>query len=336
MEAAFRHVAETRGLAYAIERDPELPEEMETDQQRLEQILRNLLSNAFKFTERGSVTLRLERDGEAGLRFRVTDTGIGIAPDQQEEIFEAFQQAEGTISRRFGGTGLGLSISRDLAAALGGTVALVRSRPGEGSEFLLRLPRVAPEPAADAAGALEEPDEAAAAQREEPGDAGAVAVAGPARPAGDGGRLAGCRVLLVDDDMRNLFSLGSVLENAGAAVTAFPGGVECLAHLRGGGEADVVVMDVMMPGLDGIETTRRLRGELGLQVPVLMATAKTGPDLREACLRSGADDFLAKPVDVEALLASVEDWWRCNADAEIPPPRRGGAGALPDPGATLP
>jgi signal transduction histidine kinase/ActR/RegA family two-component response regulator len=334
MEAAFRHVAENRGLAYRIQVDPGLPESMETDQQRLEQILRNLLANAFKFTERGSVTLALERDGEDGVRFRVTDTGIGIAGEQQDEIFEAFQQAEGTISRRFGGTGLGLSISRDLAAALGGTVALARSTKDQGSEFTLSLPRVAPEagepddgaPNAVPEGAGPEPARAAEGSGSR---SAAVADGHPGDGEGDGaeGRLRGCRVLLVDDDMRNLFSLTSVLENAGAEVTALTSGLECLEHLRQGGTADVVVMDVMMPELDGIETTRRLRAELGVQVPVLMATAKTSRGLREECLSAGADDFLSKPLEIPTLLASVEDWWQCNADVEIPPPQRGSGGA---------
>jgi hypothetical protein len=142
LERAFRPVAEEKGLRFAIERDPALPAAILTDEQRLEQILRNLLSNAVKFTGEGSVTLRLgQRDADT-LSFAVTDTGIGIPDEKLALIFEAFQQADGTTSRKYGGTGLGLNISREIARLLGGEIR-VSSAPGEGSTFTLLLP-VAP------------------------------------------------------------------------------------------------------------------------------------------------------------------------------------------------
>ncbi|MGH6979389.1 MAG: ATP-binding protein, partial [Brevundimonas sp.] len=134
----FQPVADERGLTFAIEVVKPAPDVVETDRQRLEQILKNLLSNAFKFTEQGSVTLRIAPDGE-GLAFSVKDTGIGISRDQQNSIFEAFQQADGTISRKYGGTGLGLSISRELARLLGGAIKL-ESKLGKGSTFTLSTP----------------------------------------------------------------------------------------------------------------------------------------------------------------------------------------------------
>src|SRR5690606_9868168 len=128
-----------RSLPFEIEVDPGV-DLMETDRQRLEQILKNLLSNAFKFTESGLVKLGISALPDDEIAFAVSDTGIGIAPDQQEGVFEAFQQADGTISRKYGGTGLGLSISRELARLLGGRIEL-ESRVGEGSVFTLFLPR---------------------------------------------------------------------------------------------------------------------------------------------------------------------------------------------------
>ena len=141
VDRAFRPVAEEKGLRFAIESDERLPAAIVTDEQRLQQILRNLLSNAVKFTHRGSVTLRIARPGqdEDTLEFSVIDTGVGIPDEKLALIFEAFQQADGTTSRKYGGTGLGLSISREIARLLGGEIR-VSSAPGVGSTFTLCLP----------------------------------------------------------------------------------------------------------------------------------------------------------------------------------------------------
>jgi signal transduction histidine kinase/CheY-like chemotaxis protein len=147
VERSFRPLAEEKGLAFAVELDPDTPEEIETDEQRLQQILKNLLSNAIKFTDRGSVTLRVSPAEGDAVAFAVEDSGIGIPPDKLKLIFEAFQQAEGSISRRFGGTGLGLSISREIARLLGGEIR-VASDAGEGSVFTLYLPRTPRQPVA--------------------------------------------------------------------------------------------------------------------------------------------------------------------------------------------
>jgi signal transduction histidine kinase/CheY-like chemotaxis protein len=140
-ERAFRHVAEERRLSFGVEIDPELPGSIVSDEQRLGQVLRNLLSNAFKFTDRGGVTLSIGRGRAGVIAFTVTDTGVGIPDDKLNLIFEAFQQADGTTSRKYGGTGLGLSISRELARLLGGELE-VQSELGEGSRFSLLLPLV--------------------------------------------------------------------------------------------------------------------------------------------------------------------------------------------------
>src|SRR5262249_19277291 len=145
VERTFRLLVEEKGLEFTIQLDPDLPEGITSDEQRLQQILRNLLSNAVKFTHRGGVTLIIApANGQApeqdrGIGFSVTDTGIGTPPERRELIFEAFQQADGTTSRRFGGTGLGLSISREIAKLLGGEIS-VDSAEGRGSRFTLLLP----------------------------------------------------------------------------------------------------------------------------------------------------------------------------------------------------
>jgi signal transduction histidine kinase len=139
LERTFRHLAQEKGLQFSITVDAALPRTLRTDAVRLKQVLKNLLANAFKFTSRGAVLLRIAPDAPGHVAFSVIDTGIGIAPDKQQLIFEAFQQADGTTSRHYGGTGLGLSISRELTRLLGGELRL-SSVPGEGSTFTLVLP----------------------------------------------------------------------------------------------------------------------------------------------------------------------------------------------------
>lgn len=154
IDRVFRHVAESRGLQFSIEFDPQLGAEIHTDSKRLEQVLINLLSNAFKFTQKGQVYLKVApasggwspdhpvlSQAEGVIAFSVTDTGIGIPLDKQKIIFEAFQQAESGTSRKYGGTGLGLSISREMAKLLGGQLTLANSHPGRGSSFVLYMPQ---------------------------------------------------------------------------------------------------------------------------------------------------------------------------------------------------
>jgi signal transduction histidine kinase len=141
LDRNFRQVAQERGLQFSITLDAALPPTLRTDAARVKQVLKNLLANAFKFTSRGGVTLRVAPEGADRVAFAVRDSGIGIEPDKQELIFEAFRQADGSTSRVYGGTGLGLSISRELALLLGGELRLA-SVPGEGSTFTLVLPLV--------------------------------------------------------------------------------------------------------------------------------------------------------------------------------------------------
>jgi signal transduction histidine kinase/CheY-like chemotaxis protein len=298
VERTFRQVASDRSLEFGIGVDGALPATIETDGKRLQQILANLLSNAFKFTARGSVRLWivpaaggwspghpvLDR-ADLVVAFSVADTGIGIPGSKQRLIFEAFQQADGTTSREYGGTGLGLSISRDLARLLGGEIR-VDSTPGQGSTFTLYLPlgRCAPS----------EPVASVAPQRED-------------RDAKPGGELAGRTVLVVDDDIRNVSALTDALEAHGLHVIRAGSGREGIALLERANGVDAVLMDVMMPGLDGRDTIRIVRQLEGRHhLPILAVTARAMLGDREKCLAAGANDYVAKPVDIDELLAKLE------------------------------
>src|SRR5262249_43718375 len=224
-------LAADKALHFTVHRDPTLPEFFRTDEQRLQQVLRNLLSNALKFTDEGSVTLRIrpalaeEVDGEplraapARVAFEVEDPGIGIPADKLTVIFEAFQQADGTTSRRYGGTGLGLSISRQLTELLGGELT-VRSEPGVGSVFTLYLPEIAEAPKAPINTAPAVPADTPA---EGPAPLELVRAARSvpqlhSEPARVPPRFHGEKILIVDDDLRNVFALSSLLEAHGLQV----------------------------------------------------------------------------------------------------------------------
>ncbi|MFZ0973120.1 MAG: ATP-binding protein [Solirubrobacteraceae bacterium] len=284
-ERAFRPYAEQKGLSFGVEIDPALPSSIVSDAQRLGQILRNLLSNAFKFTDEGGVTLSL-RDAAGAICFTVADTGVGIPEDKLNLIFEAFQQADGTTSRRYGGTGLGLSISRELAHLLGGDLR-VESEPREGSRFSLRLPLDADlaGPTLDAAG-----------------DATAPARLGETP-------LRGRKVLVIDDDVRTGFALTAMLEQYGMKVVYAENGHEGIERLSQHADTDLVLLDVMMPGMDGYETAQAIRSIPRFALlPIITLTAKAMQRDREKALAAGASDYIAKPVDVDELMAMLRGW----------------------------
>jgi HAMP domain-containing protein/signal transduction histidine kinase/ActR/RegA family two-component response regulator len=320
VERTFRQMATDKGLEFALTVQEELPAAIETDGKRLQQIITNLLSNAFKFTSRGKVSLQvaeatsgwtpghpiLEHAGHV-VSFAVIDTGIGIPANKQRLIFEAFQQADGTTSREYGGTGLGLSISRELARLLGGEIR-VASTPGQGSTFTLYLPlnyEATPELPREPFG---EPEPITARRGDQPapaplGEEVAHSVAPRAAQ-----ELAGRRVLVVDDDIRNVFALTSALEANGMQVLHAESGKEGIELLKRTADIDLVLMDVMMPGLDGLDTMRIIRQLDGYQsLPIIAVTAKAMMGDRDKCLEAGATDYVAKPVNIDVLLATL---WR--------------------------
>jgi HAMP domain-containing protein/signal transduction histidine kinase/CheY-like chemotaxis protein len=460
IERTFRQIAADKGLNFAVIIGDNLPATIRTDEKRLQQIALNLLSNAFKFTAEGEVTLsvRAAKSGwspdhpvlsglDEAIEISVSDTGVGIAEDKQKLIFEAFQQADGTTSRKYGGTGLGLSISREISRLLGGELK-VESALGQGSTFTLYIPaKIEPDPysltegvdgAAPAASdmlpdltstsregiALSDApvvliiskdaaliDKLRQAAREAGLDSiiassggGAISMArrllihavsidptladmdnrvlldlfahhadthslplhlidpdavgstarsyadyvskrssnpsdyvpiyrkiaerylsGPdenkeekksasASPANDHTarlQLEGVKVLIVDDDIRNIFSLTSMLENNGAEVLYAENGRDGIARLRETPDLDIALIDIMMPEMDGYETIQEIRADAALSdIPLVAVTAKAMKGDRQKCLDAGASDYIAKPVDIDILLAVLRVWGR--------------------------
>jgi len=311
LEQALGPQAEEKGLAFAVEIGANVPPTITTDSQRLQQVLRNLLANAVKFTDTGGVTLQVGR-ADGLVAFAVRDTGIGIPAGKLEMIFEAFQQADGTTSRKYGGTGLGLSISKELARMLGGRIE-VTSTVGEGSVFTLLVPvelaGTGPRASSGSMASAMSGSMSGALSAPTPLRGPALRVA-PAVPA-----LAGATVLIVDDDVRNVFALTSALELHGLNVLYADNGAGGIRLLTEHPEVDVVLMDTMMPDLDGNETTRLIR-ELpgGRDLPVVFLTAKAMPGDREASLAAGATEYVTKPVDLDELLSLMANW--------VTPPRR--------------
>ncbi|WP_212960929.1 hybrid sensor histidine kinase/response regulator, partial [Salinispora arenicola] len=317
VEQAFVPQAQEKGLDFEVRVSPDLPEKIVTDAQRLQQILRNLISNAVKFTDAGVVRLAIAPAPESAvfdvpaltnarqvIAFTVADTGIGISDDKLSIIFEAFQQADGTTSRRYGGTGLGLSISRDLARLLGGAIG-VSSAPGQGSTFTLFVPDVLA------------PDAVVGPAPPSPARAGlpssllmpSVELLPTAAEAAATRQLAGATVLIVDDDVRTVFALTSALELHGMTVLYADNGADGVRLLAEHPEADIVLMDAMIPDQDGYETTRQIRrNHRFADLPIVFLTAKAMPGDRESALAAGGSDYITKPVDLDELIELMTTW----------------------------
>jgi signal transduction histidine kinase/HAMP domain-containing protein/ActR/RegA family two-component response regulator len=326
----FVHVAEGKGLTYLIDVDPDGPHQMFTDPQRLRQVLKNLLANAFKFTKRGEVHMRVALasrgwspetetlvNAPAVVAFSVSDTGVGIEHEQQQRIFEAFAQVDGATAREYGGTGLGLSISRALIGLLGGEITVVSARD-KGSTFTVYLPLNPSAPAShDFVGAghplaPEYGDLSLATSDLGPGpepEPKEVKVERRVPTSLDSFPFAGTKVLVVDDDFRNVFAMTALLERGHAAVVAAESGAEALSALEQAPDVDIVLLDIMMPGMDGYATVRAIRAiEQFKELPVIVVTGKLVAGERQRCLEAGANDFVAKPVDTSQLLAAIGPW----------------------------
>ncbi|MDX1754625.1 MAG: ATP-binding protein [Marinobacter sp.] len=303
-------------LSVALEASPDLPQGIFADEKRLRQILLNLLGNAVKFTDRGSVVLRVSsrtiKPGEDEIDFAVSDTGVGIAKQDLAKVFQSFEQV-GEVNRRDSGTGLGLAISQRLARLMGGDIT-VSSVPGEGScfQFSIRLP------AMEAGAALNTPV-----------DTLPLGYSGPRR-----------RVLVVDDIEPNRAVLEDLLTGLGFDVESAENGQQAL-EVAMQVQPDLIVMDLVMPVMGGIEATQSLRSTPGLEAtPVIMASASARPQDESASISAGANIFITKPIDLEQFLSQVgrllELTWRYNAEAATGVPEADATDTLePPPAAEL-
>ncbi|MGW7414031.1 HAMP domain-containing protein [Streptomyces sp. NPDC054863] len=325
--ATFRPVTLDRGLSFEVAVGEDVPREMFSDEQRLQQILRNLLSNAIKFTSSGRVELHVNRvaDPENHLlksahdviAFAVSDTGIGIAAEKLPVIFEAFQQADGTTNRKYGGTGLGLSISREIAGLLGGRI-VAESEPGRGSTFTLYVPvrypghidPDQPDPQLPVRALVPTPPERLSANHvtlpEQDDDWPTTTKLEEWKSGRAGVVLPGRRVLIVDDDIRNVFALTHVLGRVGMPVLYAENGREGIEVLERNSDVELVLMDIMMPEMDGYETIEAIRNTpRWTDLPIVALTAKAMPGDREKSIAQGANEYVPKPVDVDRLLSVV-------------------------------
>jgi two-component system, sensor histidine kinase and response regulator len=283
--------ADGQGIEFLKEVDPKLEHWFAGDDLRLRQVLVNLLGNAVKFTQRGRVILRAlqvdddsytSESGSVMLRFEVQDTGAGIRHEDQGAIFRPFEQADGSVTRKYGGTGLGLAISNDIVKMMNGRIGLV-SEPGIGSTFWFEVPlNTAPAPNLSAT------DESTS----------------------DLSPLNGKRILLAEDNIINQKVAVRVLERFGCTVDIAMNGEEALRRVRAS-MYDIVLMDCQMPEMSGLEASRAIRdleGEACSMVPIIAMTANAMPGDREECLSAGMNAYLSKPIDQDVLAKTLIEW----------------------------
>ncbi|NHN31371.1 CHASE3 domain-containing protein [Paenibacillus agricola] len=335
MERIFTPLAEQKNLQFRIIQHPDLPYLIFSDEQRLQQILKNLLSNAFKFTESGIVTLSIRKADpleanialpHAGtgdvIAFSISDTGIGIPANKRRLIFEAFQQADGKTERKYGGTGLGLSISREFSSLLGGSITL-ESEEGKGSTFTLFIPCLQSSTSTELVSTYSESSATIVSSFElaEPSFTHSATLDAMNIEAAQSEQkrlnelpssrniFQGKQVLVVDDDVRNIYALTKALENQGMQVIAAHNGRKCLDVLKLHTDVDIILMDIMMPEMDGYQTMRHIRQSAAYnELPIVALTAKAMKYDREKCLDAGASDYISKPIDLEQLFSVMRVW----------------------------
>jgi CheY-like chemotaxis protein/anti-sigma regulatory factor (Ser/Thr protein kinase) len=271
--ATERQKAQAKGLRLRVKQDPSLPATMLGDATRIQELIGHLLDNAIKFTHHGSVELALEREGE-GLKIVVSDTGIGILPDQRARIFESFHQEDSGLSRNYPGLGLGLALVHKLLGLMGGRIES-ESEPGQGSRFTVHLPLRTTAEAGD---------------RVEPH----VRV-GPA-------------ILAVDDNPVGLMVLRHSLKGRAVQLDTANDGAEAIAAATAR-HYDLILMDLQMPQMDGLEATAKIRELPGYQeTPILALTANCSDEIRLQCQRHGLQGFLSKPIAAAALWTAASRW----------------------------
>ena len=307
--AGFAAVAERKGLSLAVEIRPDAMDVRQGDAARLRQILNNFLSNALKFTEAGSVRLRVEGDGEdgaEGLKLTVSDTGMGIPDEKLPLLFQKFIQLDASTTRRFGGTGLGLAICRELSELMGGRV-WVESQAGRGSTFAVALPLTRVATAAASVPPQAVPDAPAAEPIQDL--AGLGDTGEPEVEDGDAQGRPALRVLAAEDNPTNQLVLSTIMQIFGVQLTLAADGIEAIEAWRAG-SFDLLLMDIQMPRLDGVAATRRIRSEEAAtgrpRIPILALSANALTHQVEAYMAAGMDGHVAKPIELPKLQAALD------------------------------
>ena len=282
--------AKLEGLTFDVQYEPGTPDVFAGDPERIRQILLNLTDNAIKFSDRGSITIRVTHtatiDGQFEIRFEISDTGLGLDDEQQKQIFERFSQADGSTTRKFGGTGLGLAICKELAELMGGAIG-VRSTPGQGSDFWLTV--------LCAAGDTEnvKAEMRTPPPIESPGKAGT-------RP---------LRILVAEDNPVNQLIVTHILESGGHSADVVSNGAAALEAVSAH-PYDLILMDIFMPEMDGMEATKRIREMTGnmSDIPIIALTADAMAGEKEKYLGAGMNDYLSKPFEADDLLALLKKY----------------------------
>ena len=284
----FHLKAAEKGLEYSFTIEEETPLILKGDPVRVSQVLINLISNAIKFTEKGSVTVYTKSKNSSehtiDIIFTVSDTGIGIPGEKAKHLFEAFKQADGTTTRRFGGTGLGLSISRNLAELMGGVIS-VTSEIGAGSTFLFTVPLGL---------SIKTGSEVSHADFQVPED--------------PNDSLDGLSVLLAEDNEINQKVISEILKQEGIHVHIVHDGKQAVEAVKDNAY-DLVLMDVQMPNMDGYEATGTIRKIEGFtDLPIIALTANAMKGDREMCMDAGMNDYVAKPIVADELFRVIRKW----------------------------
>ena len=289
LDGLFSEMANEKDLKFNL--SDEFGSSFMGDKTKLLQVLKNLISNAFKFTKHGEINVSLKKENDK-LIFEVRDSGLGIAKDKLDLIFEAFKQVDGSISRNYGGTGLGLSISKTFIDLMGGDI-VVESNEGEGSKFTIVIP-------------FHKSLEAQVKVEEKLFDEKPIIEDNDDIFETD--LFNGKNILIVDDDSRNIFTLSSTLQELGAETFTAMDGLEALGLLEEE-KIDLVLMDLMMPVMDGLEAIKKMKADDRFKdIPIIVVTAKTMKEDKEMSFKAGADDYLTKPIDHSALISMLKAW----------------------------
>jgi len=292
MNGLFSALAQEKNIEFIV--NDNFQSTFITDISKLEQVMKNLLSNAFKFTKDGAIRINIDSKDDK-LIIVVKDSGIGIPNDKLETIFEAFKQVDGSISREYGGTGLGLSISKNIVDILGGEIT-VESELGEGTSFILSLPLKESTVKETIDNVIDEKSIETIIEEDN-------------FETVDQYLLSGKNILIVDDDSRNIFTLISTLESMDAEVYSAFNGKEAIELLESSDNIDLILMDIMMPVMDGLTAIEKIKhNEKFKKIPIIAITAKTMPEDKQRCLDAGADDYLPKPLNHSAFISILKAW----------------------------